>query len=354
MNNRNIYEIKPDFDETYRRMEAYWNHDVLDRPILIATLQPEKDFPYTPRESYYDRVYGDLDQILRTNLENARHTRYLGEAVPGLWTSLGTHEIATFCGYDVEWSGYTNWCKHDPRPLEEILPIRLQEDSFMYRRALEFYRKAAAVLEGRLLPYGYDFHSNLDFLLSIRGDANLCMDTLDCPEMVHKGLEDSCVIFQKIWSEFTEASKSEEYGYYFEYFSEKPITTLACDFAALIGREMFDEFAVPTLTYESEVIGERCVFHWDGPAALKHKDSLIKIENLHTFSYVPNHYETHTQMLELYSLCQQAGKGIVFTGSPEEIKNASKTLKPNQTIYHTSVKDEREFDELAAWLKAHT
>lgn len=354
MNNKTITEIKPDFDEAYRRWEAYWNHDMADRPILLATLRSDPEFAYTPREEYYDRVYGDLDQIIATNLENARHTNYLGEAVPGIWTSLGTHEIATFCGYEVEWAGYTNWCKHDPRPLEEILPIRLQEDSFMYRRAMEVYRKIAGTLEGRLLPYGFDFHSNLDFLLSIRGDANLCMDTIDCPELVHKGLEDSCVIFQKIWRDFTEASKSEEYGYYFEYFSEKPTTTLACDFAALISREMFDEFAVPTLTYESEVIGERCVYHWDGPDALKHKDSLLNIKNLHTFSYVPNHYENHTQMLGLYSECQAAGKGIVFTGTPEEIKNASRILKPHQTIYQTSVRDEAEFDELAQWLKKNT
>lgn len=353
MNNRNIYEIKPDFEEAGKRWEAYWNHDMLDRPVLLATVRDDKDFAYTPREEYYDRVYGDIEKILSVNLENARHTQYLGEAVPGLWTSLGTHEIATFCGYEVEWAGYTNWCRHDERPLAEILPIRLKEDSFMYRRAMEVYEKAAEILEGRMLPYGFDFHSNLDFLLSIRGDANLCMDTIDCPDLVKKGLEDSCVIFQKIWSDFAKASKSEEYGYYFDYFSEKPTTTLACDFAALISREMFDAFAVPTLTYESEVIGERCVYHWDGPDALKHKDSLMKIKNLHTFSYVPNHYENHTQMLELYSLCQQQGKGIVFTGTAGEIKNAAKTLKPSLTIYQAQIRDEKEFSELDVWLKNH-
>ena len=353
MDNKNIYELKPDFDITNKRWEAYWNKDMLDRPILVATLQKEPGYAYAPRDSYYDRVYGDLDKILEANLENGRHTRYLGEAVPGIWTSLGTHEIATFCGYEVEWAGHTNWCRNDERPLEEILPMKMDENSFMYRRAMALYSRIAEKLQGRMIPYGFDFHSNLDFLLSVRGDANLCMDTLDCPELVEKGLEDSCRIFKKIWEDFVFHSKSETYGYYFEYFSERPTTTLACDFAALIGNEMFNRFAVPALTYESEIIGERCVFHWDGPDALKHKDSILKIKNIHTLSYVPNHYETHTRYLELYESCQKSGRGIVFTGTADEIRNAHKVLKPNLTIYQTTVRDEGEFEELEQWLKNH-
>lgn len=351
--NNNIKEIKPDFEDAARRLEAFWNKDMIDRPILIATVKKNKDYSYFNRGEYYDRVYGNLDEIIDHNLENAKNTNYLGESMPGIWTSLGTHEIATFCGWDVEWSGYTNWCKHDDRSLEELLPIRLSEQGYMYRRAKELYSKIAEKLQGRMIPYGFDFHSNLDFLLSVRGDANLCMDTLDCPELVEKGLEDSCVIFKKIWQDFCEWSKSEEYGYYFDYYSTEPTTVLACDFAALISRDMFDRFALPTLTYESEVIGERCVFHWDGPDALKHKDTLTSIKNLHTFSYVPNHFETHSKFLDIYADCQSRGKGIVFTGSVDEIKSAHKVLKPNLTIYQTAVKDEDEFEKLSHWFKAN-
>lgn len=354
MNNTAIKELKPDFDEAALRWEAFWNRDIIARPILTATIERDKAYDYCPHDGYYERIYGDLEEIVNNKLHNARNVVYLGEAIPGTWTSLGTHEIATYCGYGVKWAGVTNWCERDERELSEILPLVLDENCFMYRRELEFLDKLSEIAAGRLISYGFDFHSNLDLLLSVRGDENLCYDTFDCPEQIDRGLEDSCTIFAKMWKDFTEHARSEEFGYYFDQLSEKPTTSLACDFAALISEEMFRRFAVPALTYESEVIGKRSIFHWDGPDALKHLDAITGIPNFHTIRYVPNHYETHTQLLDVYKECQRRGKSIAFTGSVEEIKNAHRVLKPNLTCYHVSVETEQEFRDLEKWLTENT
>ena len=346
-----IRELKPDFAEAAARWEAYWNHDVYDRPVLCAVLAPEGLRGHT----YRDRVFGDLDEILNRELENARKKQWLGDSVPGFWPSLGTHEIASYCGFEIEWGpvGDMNWAKPSGAELAEMFPIAVDKNGFWYKRAVEVYQRAREVFQGRLIPYSLDFHTNLDLLLSIRGDAELCCDLYDCPQDVHKALEYAREVFKTLWQMFKEASGCDSYGYFFDQYSSKPTTSLACDFCALIGPEMFKEFALPTLIYESELVGDRTIYHWDGPDAIKHKDYLISIPNLHTFRYVPSPGSCHAEFIELYRYCQDKGKSIGYTGTPDEIKMAHKVLDPEKTCYHAIVRDEAEFRELEKWLKQH-
>ena len=353
--NRAIQEIKPHFDQSAKRWEAYWHHDLTDRSILIASLAKPGFTPHA-HVTYRDRVYGNLDIIMNNTLDNARNTLWLGDSIPNFWASLGTHEIASFCGYETEWAADgldMNWCKHADRNWDEILPIRLDKTGFWWKRTVEVYEKTKQILQGRLIPYSMDFHTNLDLLLSIRGDAELCIDSLDCPDMVDKGIEDACEVFKDLWELFKAVSGCEEYGYFCSLYSEKPTTSLACDFSALIGPELFHRWGVAALTYESELVGDRTVYHWDGPDAIKHCDDLLAIKNIHTLSYVPSPYTYHTEFIELYQKCQAAGKGIYFAGSPEEIKQAYPLLNPALTVYQANVAGMEEFDALEDWMVKH-
>ena len=152
---------------------------------------------------------------------------------------------------------------------------------------------------------------------------------------------------------YDEASGNKNFGYTSMTYSEKPTAILACDFAALIGPEPFKRWGVPALEFESGIVGERALFHWDGPDAIKHRDDLINIKNLHTFSYVPNWHQSHCEFLELYRNCQDRGKGIYFIGKPDEIKKAHEILRPEYTIYNTQIPDEAAFYELDDWLRRH-
>ncbi|MGN0492099.1 MAG: hypothetical protein ACI4F7_00485 [Acutalibacteraceae bacterium] len=343
--------------EAARRWEAYWNHDIIDRPIMLATL-PKPGANLHPADTYKDRVYGDLDTVLQNAFENAKNTLWLGERVPDYWASLGTHEIASFCGYEIEWGAdgqNLNWCKHNDRDWDEILPISVDKEGFWWKRSSELYKATKEKFGGRLISWVMDFHTNLDLLLSIRGDAQLCYDTFDYPELIDKGIENSCTVFKELWDMFEETSGCREYGYTCgPYSEEKPTATLACDFSALIGKEAFARWGVPALEFESGVVGERSVYHWDGPDAIKHCDALCQIKNLHTFAYVPTPGTYHTEFIDLYKKCQERGKGICFAGTPDEIKIAHKELKPEYTVYTAFVSDEKEFYELEKWLKDHT
>ena len=344
--NKAIIELNPDFEDVSRRWEAYWNHDMIDRPILCAVLE-KPGCAMVPDAGYEDKIHGDLGEIMRNALHNASCRDWLGDSIPVFNTSLGVHEIAQYCGFDVDWG------KHAGKPLKELLPIKIDKGNFWWNRAISLYRKTNEILNGRMIPTAFDFHTNLDLIMSIIGDEQLCYEVADDPVSVDLAIENSCDVFRELWNLFVNESGCDNYGYgfYIWMYSEKPTTNISCDFSALIGKKMFRRWVMPALEYESGLVGDRSVYHWDGPGALKHMEDLASIKNIHTLSYVPSPFTRHHQFLDIYQECQRKGKCVTFGGSPDEIMSAHKLLKPSMTCYLAEVNNREEFYALEKWLK---
>ena len=347
--NQAISEIKPNFKDAARRWEAYWNHDLIDRPILCAMLKKPGKTTFPPA-GYSDRLRGDLDAVVKNELHNAACNDWLGDSIPIFRSSLGVHEIANYCGFEVDWGVHYN------EPLADLLPIEVDKDGYWWNRAVALYAKVREILRGRLIPTAFDFHTNLDLLMSIIGAEQLCYEAAVDPETVDRAIAYDYDVFRELWELFVKESGCEEsgYGFYVWFYSEKPTASLSCDFSALISREMFRRWGMPALEYESSLVGSRSVYHWDGPNALKHMDDLISLKNLHTFSYVPTPGTYHHEFLDIYAQCQRGGKCIAYTGSPDEIKAAHKVLNPSMTCYLANVNSREEFEELENWLINNT
>lgn len=350
--NQALKTFKPDAQEAANRWAAYWKGEMIDRPVLIARLA-KPGYEFRPGSSYRDRVFGDMEMTLKDHLYNCQGMMYLGEAMPDFWISFGTHEIAAYCGGEIIWpesSTDTNWSRPFVDDWEKWLPLKLDDHNPLWQRLLEYYKKCNEILNGKVIPHSIDFHTNMDLLLSIRGDSQLCMDVIDCPEMIDRAMEDARQIFKYIWDKAREAGKMDEYGYWSDAFSEKSCTTLACDFSALIGPDMFRRWVLPTLEFEASLV-DNVRFHWDGPAALRHFKDLMGIGKIHTISYVPNPFESHMQYIELYKRIQACGKAIEFTGTVDEVKAAHKELDPAKVIYRVNVDSQDEFESLEKWFK---
>lgn len=351
--NNNIKKLKPDFDEAAARMEAYWQGELLDRPPLFATVA-KPDFTFQPGSTYYDRaVSGDPETILRNALYNAAGFTYLGESMPSCWMSFGTHEIASLFGSEIVWtdgSGDTTWAKPLVTDWREHLPLVFDKNNAIFQRMLTFYEKSAEIFQGEVLPFPLDFHSNMDLLLSLRGDEQLSYDLYDCPELIDEAMEGARETFRILWESITKAGKMEQYGYWFDAYGKKPVCVLACDYICMISREMLHRWFLPTIEYEASFI-DHVIFHWDGPGALRHFDDIMGIEKIHTIAFVPNPFELHKQYLEVYKNAQSHGKSVAYCGSPEEIMSVYKELNPARTLYRVSVSSEDEFYRLEEWMR---
>jgi hypothetical protein len=348
--------FKPDLAAAAQRWEAFYAGEIIDRPLVCVTA-PREGLPRAKDSDYHERVYGDMDDIIERALVNAAATYYGGEAVPAFWLSFGPDEIAVFCGAELLWSpdsGNTNWSKPRPGELSQVLPVALQEEHPLWQRLLEFYRRAATRLAGKMLVSSLDLHTNMDLLAALRGPQQLCLDLVDCPETIDRAMRDARAVFPAVWNAIVAAGRMDELGHCHTFYSMEGAAVLQCDFSALIGPEMFRRWVLPALEEEAALV-KHALYHWDGPGALVHADALIASKGLHTLSYVPGDgHGGHSRYLDLFRRVQAGGKAVQIWGSPDEVKLIHRELRPEKAFYCTWARSPAEADALLAWFVQHT
>ncbi|MFC1719326.1 hypothetical protein ACFL6S_37095, partial [Candidatus Poribacteria bacterium] len=278
-------------------------------------------------------------------------------SMPTFGLSFGPDEISVFTGAEFKWSedsGNTNWSVPFVEDWEEALPLKLQHDNPLWQRMLEFYRRAAERMAGKMLLASLDLHTNMDLLAGIRGPQRLCMDLLDQPEMIDRAMDDARAIFRELWDATAEAGRMDELGYCHSIYSMEGAAILQCDFSCMINTEMFRRWVLPALEEEAETV-KHVVYHWDGPGALTHTDDLLASAGLHAMSYVPGAGRGgHIDHLDLLKRVQKGGKAVQVNGGPEQIKSMHRELEPEKVYYSTGVGSQAEAEELLNWFVKNT
>jgi len=356
-------EFKPNLADTERRFAAFFQGEMIDRPIVRVTapLDEGKTPHWVNSQEYYGKVSGDIDALIDRAIAAASNTFYGGEATPVFDPSLGPDEIAVYCGGELGWSEnagggriQTNWSKPVVTDWESFLPIKLDEENFLWKRLMEIYRRAAERMEGRMLLSPPDLHTNMDLLAALRGPEDLCADLYDAPEMIDRAMLSARAVFPEIWKAVSAAGRMDASGYGSGFYSKAGGAVLQCDFSCMISPAMFNRWVLPALEEEAEIVKHAC-YHWDGPGALVHFDALVASKGLHTLSYVPGEGNGDpVNHLDLYKRIQDGGKAVAVWGSPDEIKFMHKTLKPNKTMYITGTKTRGEAEALLKWFVKNT
>ena len=349
-------EFKPDLEEAARRWDAFYAGEIIDRPVVCVTA-PREGFERAPGSNYYERVHGDMDDMIERAIISAEATFYGGESVPRFGVSFGPDEIAAFTGAELKWSsdsGNTNWSVPFVDHWEEALPLRIQEDNPLWQRMLEFSRRAADRVAGKMLVSSLDLHTNMDLLAAIRSPQQLCMDLVDQPEVIDRAMDDSRAIFRYLWEATSKVGRMDEFGHCHGMYSMEGSAVLQCDFSCMISPEMFRRWVLPALEEEAEIV-KHVVYHWDGPGALVHTDDLLASVGLHTMSYVPGAgHGGHIDHLDLLKRVQEGGKAVQANGKPEQIKAMHRELRPEKVYYSAGVDSQAEAEELLDWFVRNT
>jgi 5-methyltetrahydrofolate--homocysteine methyltransferase len=350
---------KPDLDEAEERWQAFYAGELIDRPPVVVTA-PRDGVALPPPINYFEKVFGEVEDVIDHALEIAEATFWGGEAVPAFYPSLGPDEIAVFCGAELRWSPDspdTNWSVPLIEDWAQALPIQLATENILFQHQQELYRRAAERFAGRVLMVAPDLHTNMDLLAALRGPQRLCLDLLDNPGWIDRAMLDARQVFRDLWAAINSAGQMPRYGYCLEsygLFSREGSATLQCDFSVMMSPAMFRRWVLPALEEEAEVV-KHVVYHWDGPGALIHRRDLLTSRGLHTLSFVPGAGNgepvDHVDLLRGF---QEAGKAVHVWGTPEECKKMHRELRPDRVFYCTNTASQAEAERLLDWFIANT
>ena len=110
----------PDFEKAMQRIEAWFNHEPLDRPpVRFSQHNSEyEDLPASKAASWPDLKarWFDAEFQVDSFIESIKGRRFYGETFPVFSPNLGPNVYAAFHGGDLDYAEVTSWivhCIHD-------------------------------------------------------------------------------------------------------------------------------------------------------------------------------------------------------------------------------------------------
>lgn len=323
-----------DLHRIQTRMQAFWDHKVTDRPLvqfdLLKPLPERLPLPRSLHSTPAER-WMDADFQAQTALVEQSNREYVGDNFPMAWPNLGPDVFAALLGSPLTFGDYgTSWSEPILKGWDDAEAHHLNLESPYLHKLIEMTDALLETGRGRFIVGMSDWHGGADCLAALRGPETLAVDLIDHPAEV-------------------KALLSRIMGWYFQVYdlfyakltaAGQPCTTWtpllssskyylpSNDFSGLVSSLMYEEFFLPLVQQECRFL-DHCMYHLDGPGALRHLDLILQVPELDAVQYVPPPSDTRfTSWTWVYQRIQQAGKSLQVTCRLDEIGEIMRALHP--------------------------
>lgn len=343
-----MFEFKPDYEESKQRIDAFWECELIDRPVVQFTLEkpPEERVPLpvshhgTPRDRWLDAEY--QAELALATLSNQE---FLGDSMPVAFPNLGPDLFSAFYGCPLTFGDYgTSWSSPILHDWSRVDEIQFDWDNFYLKKLHEMTDAMLEIGKGKFITGMTDWHPGGDCVAALRDPQNLALDLVQHVEEVKALLSRIETDYFRVYDMFYDKLRA----------AGLPLSTwtpLVCDgkfylpsndFSGMISKRMFDEVFLPGIINECRFL-DRSLYHLDGPGALRHLDSLLAIPELDAVQWVPGAgNEGFGRWIPVYRKVQAAGKAVQVLCDYAEIDLIIQTLDPHGVFLTVSNVPSRE------------
>lgn len=320
------------WEEVKENARRWWAGE-LDRPLLSFTVNGyESDRPASElrRERFqsFHKPEHTAEQIVDSLDYNLSTKRFFGDGFPAVWPNFGPGVVAAFTGCNLNNADDTVWF-NSPTPLEIAdVHVKYTEDNYWFRRIRDINLASQARWQGLVQVGMTDLGGSLDVVASFRGSEPLLFDLYDNPAEVKRVNEEVHQAWWKYFDVLDKALKPGNPGYtaWTPVFSEESSYMLQCDFAYMLGPDMFDEFVKPELAASCRKL-KHAFYHLDGVGQLPHLDSLLSIPELAGIQWIPGAgQKLPHEWPDVFRRIRAAGKRIQIYAGPIAVAALHKEL----------------------------
>ena len=283
---------KNDWSNAKKRYEAFWRGEIINR-VAIRVISPIKgktwrDVQELPRIMNYR---AGSNSVVAEYEEYFSSIYWGGEALPCYRANFGPMIMSVFLGCPLHFSAdrSTSWQKPiiDSWGKAPSL-ITLNSENKWWQLAREFTQAGVERGKGRFFVI-QDLSGGLgDFTVNIRGVENLCLDLTAFPEKIREVQVELLQLWFQYYGELRRIIQKEMEGSisWMQIWSPGKTEGLSCDFSALISSKMFEKFFIPEIEAQARWL-DNCMYHLDGPDAIRHLDRLLEIPEINGIQWVP-------------------------------------------------------------------
>lgn len=352
--------LKPDFEDAVRRIDAWWQHELIDR-ACVAVTAPRDGIEHHPLPVPRDleQQWTDIDFMLEHFRLATSRTYYAGEAMPIFMANVGPDAFSAFLGAEVELLPDTTWVHPMIKDWDAVPDLSFNPDNRWWQLQYTLLARGQELGQGRWLAGFPDSHTGPDALSALRGRAALCYDFYDAPDHIRAAIRSLRETGRKVYDAYFELLKPELQGSssgWCHAWGHGRCNVNQCDFMALISpatfQEFFDEWLQEELSWFDNI-----VWHLDGPECLPHLDYLLSQPTIKAIQWVPGAgMPPISQWIPLLKRIQAAGKGLWLGVASWEVEVLMRELSSVGLFLHTSVESQAQADKMlrdvAAWTNA--
>ena len=323
----------PDWETAAKRMEAFWQREMLDRPcIQIYVPVPEEEFPGMEALPPCDceALWNDKEILFQRYRMEYMRTRYLGEAFPVLYPNWAG--VPIMCGSHVTYGENTIWVKPAADSIREADMDQVRIDHPVVEQLLEKLSYCAEHAKGEAFIGMPPMGNAGDTLAQIWGYDNLCIGLIEEPETILAAEKKLTAFWKKLYDRVYGTLGRHTQGScgWLSAWHPGRSALIEFDLAAMISPEMFRMY-LPELLERADHAG-RSIYHLDGPDSLIHLDTILAQKEFDAVQWEPGSAcENILEWIPVMQKIQAAGKSLFVAGprySPEAVLELLKNLRP--------------------------
>lgn len=330
--------FKEDIEEAKERMDAWWDHEILDRPTISYYMPKKGRAPVGYSDARVDdwtlaQNYDTIEEALDGFEIRANLTIFGGESIPTYHPNYGAGIIAAIFGVEPKFQSRTVWFSR-PTEIKEIIPllegVKLNNNNEWYSRIIKITEHAAKRANGNYQIALTDIGGVLDILSSFLGPTNMILTMRRNPEIIDTCraiiLEKLLIVYDKLQGIIEKYNKG--CNAWLNVWCRKRWYPVQCDFIAMLNPKWFKRFALPDIITQIEHM-DYALYHMDGIYQIPYLDEFLNISHLTGIQWIPgsgNALPGLDEWTPLYKKIQKAGKNIVIDTLPQLVPNIYKTL----------------------------
>lgn len=309
-------EGMPQFDMAMKRVEAWCQNEIVDRPpirfqahnaFLNAATEDVKKLSPEQKKGWWFNVELQVELFAKS----VAGRRFHAETFPVYFPNLGPEVYAAFYGAELIYSDVTSYAMPLVNTWEDVSKVKLNMDNAYFKTLEALTQCALERGEGTFLVGYTDLHPGLDCVAAWRDPQQLCLDLFDYPEGVHQLAELAIADFELIYDHFDAVLKAKNQlsvsWMGIPSFGKMHIPS--CDFSSLISPAAFNKFGLPILKREVKNM-TRNIFHVDGIGVAKHLQAILSVPEVHALQWVQGVGDDYPIMQWVPFIKEYQAKGI--------------------------------------------
>lgn len=342
-------EGKPDFEESMKRIYAWYDSDIIDRPPVRFHRHNEQfsssDTIVTESWSSLKERWMDADYQVNAYLSQIKDKVFRGETFPVFEPNLGPNVYAAMHGGELEFGEVTSWYHPIITNEEDMRELTFSKNHEYFKKLEELTAIAVDKCRGKSLVAYTDLHPGVDCAAAWRGNDKLCMDFYDKPHFVKELMNRALENFSEVYRYFDKILKAAKLPSVC-WMNIPDFGTLhipSNDFSAMIGPQIFNEFCIPIHKKEMHEMS-RNIFHVDGPGVARHIDEIITLPNLSAVQWVQGVGDDYPimQWVPFIKKLQKAKVPIIVDVALKELENFCNTVNPEGIFLWIGTESEEE------------